>query len=231
MAKIPFDPSDLAKIIAEELKKAGKSASTKAVNDVMKSVGGRTAKGTGRRVPKVTPQTAAGGAGRKPPKTPKTTAPAPKGKGPRKNVLGSDAEVNAYVRREGRAASQFRKQGGEISREEAIMADIYEKEKMSRRKPPKSGGAGVPAKKPSSPKKPAGGAKKELTRAEKREINIAKHYAEREKWLAEKRVESQAAKEAKRAENRAAWAKRQDEMEARRMAGREKYNKKKNGNK
>lgn len=160
MAKLPIDPSDLAKLIAEELKKAGKTASTKAVNDVMKSVGGATAKRTGRRVPKITPKTATGGAGRKPPKPPKA-------------------------------------------------------------------GAAAPAPKPKGPKKPSGGVKKELTRAEKRDQNIAKHYAEREKWLAEKRVESQAAKEAKRAENRAAWAKRQDEMEARRLAGREKYNKKK----
>ena len=30
-----------------------------------------------------------------------------------------------------------------------------------------------------------------------------------------------------RSQNQAAWSKRQDEMEARRMAGREKYNKKK----
>lgn len=96
------------------------------------------------------------------------------------------------------------------------------------RKPPKppKAGAAAPAPKPKGPKKPSGGAKK-MTRAEKREINIAKHKIEREKWLAEKRMESEANKEAKRAANRAAWAARQEEMEARRLAGREKYNKKK----
>jgi hypothetical protein len=158
MAKIPFDPSDLAEIIAAELRKAGKTASSKAVNDIMQAVGGAT-KSTGKRVPKITAKTATGGAGRKPPK------------------------------------------------------------------PPKSGAA-APAPKPKGPKKPSGGAKK-MTRLEKREINVARHKEERAKWLQEKAVESQANKEAKSAANRAAWAKRQEEMEARRLAGREKYNKKK----
>ena len=106
-------------------------------------------------------------------------------------------------------------------------------------KPPKTGGATAPKPAPKGPKPPKSGTAKpapkkratkpepKITRAEKREQNIAKHYAEREKWLADKRVESQTNREAKRAENRAAWAKRQDEMEARRLAGREKYNKKK----
>jgi hypothetical protein len=66
-----------------------------------------------------------------------------------------------------------------------------------------------------------------MTRAEKREINVAKHWADRSKYLAESSAKSRAAKEETRAANRAAWAKRQDEMEAKRLAGREKMNKKK----
>jgi hypothetical protein len=97
-------------------------------------------------------------------------------------------------------------------------------------KPPKTVSAAAPKPAPKGPKTPKSGVAKpapKITRAAKREQNIAKHYAEREKWLADKRLESQTRKEATRAENRAAWAKRQDEMEARRLAGREKYNKKK----
>jgi len=96
------------------------------------------------------------------------------------------------------------------------------------KKPPKPpvAGAMAPKPKPKGPKKPAGGAKK-LTRLQKREINIAKHAEERVKFLAESTARSRAAREEVRAQNRAAWAKRQDEMEARRLAGREKMNKKK----
>lgn len=101
------------------------------------------------------------------------------------------------------------------------------------RKPPKlpkTGTAAAPKPAPKGPRTPKSGIAKpapKITRAAKREQNIAKHYVEREKWLADKRVESQTRREATRAENRAAWAKRQDEMEAKRLAGREKYNKKK----
>lgn len=96
------------------------------------------------------------------------------------------------------------------------------------RKPPKppKAGAAAPAPKPRGPKKPSGGAKK-MTRAEKREINVAKHWAERSKWLSETAEKSRMAKEETRAANRAAWAKRQEEMEAKRLAGRAKMNKKK----
>jgi len=93
-------------------------------------------------------------------------------------------------------------------------------------KPPKAGGAAAPAPKPRGPKKPSGGAKK-MTRAEKREINRAKHYAEREKWLAETSEKSRIAKEQKSAANKAAWAERQEEMYQRRLAGLAKKNKKK----
>lgn len=99
-------------------------------------------------------------------------------------------------------------------------------------KPPKAGpAASAPKPKgPKGPKKPSG-AKKEMTRAERREINVAKHWAEREKWLAETSAAAKAAKAEKSAANSAAWAKKQDEMLARRMEGREKYIKKKKGNK
>jgi hypothetical protein len=70
-----------------------------------------------------------------------------------------------------------------------------------------------------------------MTRAQKREINVAKHWANRDKYLAESSAAARAAKAEKSAANSAAWAKRQDEMEARRIAGREKYEKKKKGNK
>lgn len=99
-------------------------------------------------------------------------------------------------------------------------------------KPPKAGGAMAPKpapKGPKGPKKPSGA--KKITRAERREMNVAKHWAEREKWLAETSAASKAAKAEKSAANSAAWAKKQDEMLARRMEGREKYNKKKKGNK
>jgi hypothetical protein len=95
------------------------------------------------------------------------------------------------------------------------------------KKPPKPPTASAAAPKPSpKPKKPSGGVKK-MTRAEKREINVAKHKIDREKFLAESTARSRAAREETRAFNRAEWAKRQDEMEARRLAGREKMNKKK----
>ena len=95
------------------------------------------------------------------------------------------------------------------------------------KKPPKPPTASAAAPKPSpKPKKPSGGVKK-MTRAQKREINVAKHKIEREKFLAESTARSRAAREETRAFNRAEWAKRQDEMEARRLAGREKMNKKK----
>ncbi|CAB4139901.1 hypothetical protein UFOVP355_56 [uncultured Caudovirales phage] len=96
------------------------------------------------------------------------------------------------------------------------------------RKPPKppKAGAAAPAPKPRGPKKPSGGAKK-MTRLEKREINKAKHYAEREKWLAETSEKSRIAKEQKSAANKAAWAVHQEEMYQRRLAGLAKKNKKK----
>ena len=94
------------------------------------------------------------------------------------------------------------------------------------KKPPKPPTASAAAPKSPKPKKPAGGAKK-MTRAEKREINVAKHREERSKFLSESSERSRIAKEETRAANRAAWAKRQDEMEARRLAGRKKMNKKK----
>ena len=99
-------------------------------------------------------------------------------------------------------------------------------------KPPKAGpAASAPKPKgPKGPKKPSG-AKKEMTRAERREMNIAEHWANRPKYLAESSAASKAAKAEKSAANSAAWAKKQDEMLARRMEGREKYNKKKKGNK
>ena len=99
-------------------------------------------------------------------------------------------------------------------------------------KPPKAGpAASAPKPKgPKGPKKPSG-AKKEMTRAERREMNVAKHWAEREKYLAESSAAAKAAKAEKSAANSAAWAKKQDEMLARRMEGREKYIKKKKGNK
>jgi hypothetical protein len=99
-------------------------------------------------------------------------------------------------------------------------------------KPPKSGpAASAPKPKgPKGPKKPSGGASK-MTRAERREMNVAKHWAERDKYLAESSAAARAAKAEKSAANSAAWAKKQDEMLARRMEGREKYNKKKKGNK
>lgn len=226
MAKIPFDESALMKAINDAMKAAGMSASQsavkKAIGSTTKSAGRRAPKAPlkgaaaakpARSVPKITPQTAAGGrGGKKPPKPPTASAAAPKG--PKKrDPLGSDADVNRYIMREGRVASQYRKQGGEVSREEAIMADIYEKSRLSKPKP-------------KGPKKPAGGAKK-MTRAEKREINVAKHREERSKFLSESSERSRIAKEETRAANRAAWAKRQDEMEARRLAGRKKMNKKK----
>lgn len=100
-------------------------------------------------------------------------------------------------------------------------------------KPPKAGpAASAPKPKgpkgPKGPKKPSGSAK--MTRAERREMNVAKHWAERDKYLAESSAAARAAKAERSAERSAAWAKRQDEMLARRMEGREKYNKKK-GNK
>ena len=223
MAKIPVD--DLMQTILKAAKAAGmdvgQSQVKQALNSVTKSAGrrapkaplkGATAAKPARAVPKITPKTAAGGrGGKKPPKPP--TASAAASKGPKKrDPLGSDADVNRYIMREGRVASQYRKQGGEVSREEAIMADIYEKSRLSK---PKSTGA----------KKPAGGAKK-MTRAEKREINVAKHREERSKFLSESSERSRIAKEETRAANRAAWAKRQDEMEARRLAGRKKMKKK-----
>jgi hypothetical protein len=241
MAKTPIDPDALMKAIADAMKSAGMSASQgqikSAIGGVTKSVGRRAprtpAKGAAaakpaRTVPKITPQTATGGrGGKKPPKPPTASAAAPKG--PKKrDPLGSDADVNKYIMREGRTASQYRKQGGEVSREEAIMADIYEKERLSNRKP-KPPASGSPARKPSpKPKKPSGGVKK-MTRAQKREINVAKHWADRSKYLAESSAKSRAAKEETRAANRAAWAKRQDEMEAKRLAGRKKMKKKKDG--
>lgn len=96
------------------------------------------------------------------------------------------------------------------------------------RKPPKppKAGAAAPAPKPKGPKKPSGGAKK-MTKLQKREINVARHAEERSKWLAETAEKSRIAKEETRAANRAAWAKRQEEMEAKRLAGRAKMNKKK----
>ena len=97
-------------------------------------------------------------------------------------------------------------------------------------KPPKAGPAASAPKGPKKPKKPSGGASK-MTRAQKREINVAKHWANRDKYLAESSAAARAAKAEKSAANSAAWAKRQDEMEARRIAGREKYEKKKKGNK
>ena len=94
------------------------------------------------------------------------------------------------------------------------------------KKPPKPPTASAAAPKPSpKPKKPSGGVKK-MTRAQKREINVAKHWAERSNYLAESSAKSRAAKEETRAANRAAWAKRQDEMEAKRLAGRKKMKKK-----
>ena len=97
-------------------------------------------------------------------------------------------------------------------------------------KPPKAGpAASAPKPKgPKGPKKPSGD--KKMTRAERREMNVAKHWAERDKYLAESSAAARAAKAERSAERSAAWAKRQDEMLARRMEGREKYNKKK-GNK
>jgi hypothetical protein len=95
------------------------------------------------------------------------------------------------------------------------------------RKPPKPPKSGVAAPKPSpKPKKPSGGASK-MTRMEKREKNVAAHWAGREKYLADSSAAAKARKAETRSQNQAAWSKRQDEMEARRMAGREKYNKKK----
>lgn len=96
------------------------------------------------------------------------------------------------------------------------------------RKPPKppKAGAAAPAPKPKGPKKPSGGAKK-MTKLQKREINVARHAEERSKWLSETAEKSRIAKEETRAANRAAWAKRQEEMEAKRLAGRAKMNKKK----
>jgi hypothetical protein len=239
MAKIPVD--DLMQTILKAAKAAGmdvgQSEIKQALGAVTKSGGRRApkapAKGAAaakpaRTVPKITPQTATGGrGGKKPPKPPTASAAAPKG--PKKrDPLGSDADVNRYIMREGRTASQYRKQGGEVSREEAVMADIYEKERLSNRKP-KPPASGSPARKPSpKPKKPSGGAKK-MTRAEKREINVAKHWADRSKYLSESSAKSRAAKEETRAANRAAWAKRQDEMEAKRLAGRKKMKKKKDG--
>ena len=98
-------------------------------------------------------------------------------------------------------------------------------------KPPKAGpAASAPKPKgPKGPKKPSGA--KKMTRAEKREMNVAAHWANRDKYLAESSAAARAAKAEKSAANSAAWAKRQDEMEARRIAGREKYEKKKKGNK
>jgi hypothetical protein len=237
MAKPPVD--ELMKAILQATKAAGMNVSDDAIRgaigSVTKSVGRRApksgAKGAAaaKPAPRITPKTAAGGAGRKPPKPPKAgaSASAPKPRGPKKrDPLGSDADVNKYIMREGRTASRYRKQGGEVSREEAIMADIYEKERLSNRKP-KPPASGSPARKPSpKPKKPSGGAKK-MTRAQKREINVSKHWAGRDAYLAESSAKARAAKEEVRAQNRAAWAKRQDEMEARRLAGREKMNKKK----
>ena len=97
-------------------------------------------------------------------------------------------------------------------------------------KPPKAGpAASAPKPKgPKGPKKPSGA--KKMTRAEKREMNVAAHWANRDKYLAESSAAARAAKAERSAERSAAWARRQDEMEARRIAGREKYNKKK-GNK
>jgi hypothetical protein len=98
-------------------------------------------------------------------------------------------------------------------------------------KPPKISAA-APTPKPKGPKKPIGpkpsDVASKLTRAQKREANVAAHWAGREKYLADSSAAAKARKAETRAQNQAAWAKRQDEMEARRMAGREKYNKKKN---
>ena len=100
-------------------------------------------------------------------------------------------------------------------------------------KPPKASPAAASAPKPKGPKGPKkpSGAKKEMTRAERREMNVAKHWANRDKYLAESSAAAKAAKAERSAERSAAWARRQDEMEARRIAGREKYNEKKKGNK
>ena len=222
MAKPPIDESALLKAITDALSASGMSVGQKQIRAAMGSV----TKSVGRKAPKITAKTAAGGAGRKPPKPPKSGVAAPKG--PKKrDPLGSPAQVNRYLNRQGKIASEFRKKGGEVDLVEGAMADGYEKGIYLSTRKPKPPASGSPARKPSpKPKKPSGAASK-LTRVQKREANVAAHWAGREKYLADSSAASKARKAETRSQNQAAWAKRQDEMEARRMAGREKYNKKK----
>jgi hypothetical protein len=126
---LPIDENALMKAITDALASSGMSVGQKQVRAAMGSV----TKSVGRKAPKITAKTAAGGAGRKPPKPPKSGVAAPKGpKGPKKrDILGSDAEVNRYINREGKVASQWRKKGGEVSLEEGAMADIYESGRYS----------------------------------------------------------------------------------------------------
>ena len=218
MPKPPIDEKSLLKIINEALTASGMSVGQKEVRSALSAVTGTV----GRKAPKITAKTATGGAGRKPPKPPKSGVAAPKPpKGPKKrDILGSPAEVNRYLNRQGKIASELRKKGAEIDLVEGAMADGYEKGTFSSAR--KSGSA---AKKSAAKK-----SETKLTREQKREANVAAHWAGREKYLADSSAAAKARKAETRAQNQAAWAKRQDEMEARRMAGREKYNKKK-GNK
>ena len=130
MAKPPVD--ELMQAILKATKAAGMNVSDDAIRgaigSVTKSVGRRAprtpAKGAAaakpaRTVPKITPKTATAGA----------AAPAPKPRGPKKrDPLGSDADVNRYIMREGRTASRYRKQGGEVSRKKALWL-IFTKKK------------------------------------------------------------------------------------------------------
>lgn len=138
--------------------------------------------------------------------------------------------IGAVTKSAGRRAPRIPAKGAAAAKPSRTVPKITAKTATggAGRKPPKppKAGAAAPAPKPKGPKKPSGGAKK-MTRAEKREINVAKHKIEREKFLAESTARSRAAREETRAANRAAWAQRQEEMEARRQAGRAKMNKKK----
>lgn len=207
MAKPPVD--DLMEAILKAAKAAGLSVGQSEIKTALGSV----TKSAGRRAPKAPLK---GAAAVKPARTaPKIT----------RSNAAKKPKADIPPLRQGASRNEA------IARMEGLMREEWSKPKKATggsggKKPPKPPTASAAAPKPSpKPKKPSGNVKK-MTRAQKREINVAKHWAERSNYLAESSAKSRAAKEETRAANRAAWAKRQDEMEAKRLAGRKKMKKK-----
>lgn len=103
--------------------------------------------------------------------------------------------------------------------------------KSTPKKSSKSAGkaASSAAKKSSSkaPKKPALSTPKKLTRAEKREANIKKHWEEREGDLNARAAAKAAEKAAQRAENQRLWREMRSERDLKREAAWSKYKGKK----